>query len=185
MLYFMLYFPSRTLPIHLSHCIRFQIPSRRSDRKCWVNIYGWTRGWEDKDWTSELPSHLGLMMLNPREERNIEKLYNILCPLFSWGIPWWLNWYRICLHACRGSVSGLGRSPGEGNGYPLQYTCLENSMDKGAWQTTVHVVAKGWTQLNHYHFSLSLLFPWVIWQYLRDADKTASNHLGYEVKHRF
>ena len=32
-----------------------------------------------------------------------------------------------------GSISGLGRSPGEGNGYPLQYSCLENSMDRGAW----------------------------------------------------
>ena len=38
-----------------------------------------------------------------------------------------------------------GRSPGEGNGYPLQYSCLENSMDRGAWQTTVHRVAKNWT----------------------------------------
>ena len=36
-----------------------------------------------------------------------------------------------------GSVPQLGRSPGEGNGYPLQYSCLENSMDRGAWWTTV------------------------------------------------
>ena len=35
-----------------------------------------------------------------------------------------------------GSILGLGRSPGEGNGYPLQYSCLENSMDRGAWQVT-------------------------------------------------
>ena len=35
-------------------------------------------------------------------------------------------------------IPGLGRSPGEGNGYPLQYSCLENSMDRGAWQATVH-----------------------------------------------
>ena len=41
-----------------------------------------------------------------------------------------------------GSIPGSGRSPGEGNGYPLQYSCLENSMDRGAWQTTVHGVAK-------------------------------------------
>ena len=41
-----------------------------------------------------------------------------------------------------GSISGLGRSPGEGNGNPLQYSCLENSMDRGAWQATVHGVAK-------------------------------------------
>ena len=44
-----------------------------------------------------------------------------------------------------GSIPGLGRSPGEGNGNPLQYSCLEISMDRGAWQATVHGVAKSWT----------------------------------------
>jgi len=44
-----------------------------------------------------------------------------------------------------GSIPGLGRSPAEGNGNPLQYSCLENSMDKGVWQATVHGVAKSWT----------------------------------------
>ena len=47
-----------------------------------------------------------------------------------------------------GSVPGLGRSPGEGNGSPLQYSCLENLMDRGAWWATVHGVAKSQTQLN-------------------------------------
>ena len=42
----------------------------------------------------------------------------------------------------RGSIPGLGRSFGEGNGYPLQYSCLENPMDRGAWRATVHRVAK-------------------------------------------
>ena len=37
-----------------------------------------------------------------------------------------------------GSIPGLGRSPGEGNGNPLQYSCLENPMDRGAWRATVH-----------------------------------------------
>ena len=41
-----------------------------------------------------------------------------------------------------GSVPGSGRSPGEGKGYPLQYCCLENSMDRGAWWATVHGVAE-------------------------------------------
>ena len=41
-----------------------------------------------------------------------------------------------------GSITGLGRSPAEGNGYPIQYLCLENSMDRGAWWATVHGVAK-------------------------------------------
>ena len=41
-----------------------------------------------------------------------------------------------------GSIPGLGRSPGEGKGYSLQYSCLGNLMDRGAWQTTVHEVAR-------------------------------------------
>ena len=47
-----------------------------------------------------------------------------------------------------GLIPGLGRSPGEGNGYSLQYSCLENSTDRGAWWATVHGVAKSWTQLS-------------------------------------
>ena len=45
------------------------------------------------------------------------------------------------------SIPGSGRSPGEGNGNPLQYSCLENSVDRGAWKATVHGVAKGRTRL--------------------------------------
>ena len=44
-----------------------------------------------------------------------------------------------------GSIPGWGRSPGGGNGNPLQYSCLGNPMDRGAWQTTVHRVAKNQT----------------------------------------
>ena len=47
-----------------------------------------------------------------------------------------------------GLIPGSGRSLGEGNGNPLQNSCLENPMDRGAWWATVHGVAKGWTQLN-------------------------------------
>ena len=44
-----------------------------------------------------------------------------------------------------GLISGSGRSLGVGNGNPLQYSCLENSMDRGAWQATVHRVTQNWT----------------------------------------
>ena len=54
--------------------------------------------------------------------------------------------------ACReeepSSIPGLGRSPGEGNCNPLQYSCLGNPMDKGAWRATVHRVTKSQTQLS-------------------------------------
>ena len=48
-----------------------------------------------------------------------------------------------------GSIPGLGRSPGEGNGNPLQYSCLGSPMDRGAWWATVHGVAENQTQLNY------------------------------------
>ena len=47
-----------------------------------------------------------------------------------------------------GSIPGLGRSPGEGHGNPLQYSCLENPMGRGVWWTTVHGVAKSQTRLK-------------------------------------
>ena len=47
-----------------------------------------------------------------------------------------------------GSIPVSGRSPGEGNGNPLQCSCLENSMGRGAWQARVHAVSKSWTQLS-------------------------------------
>ena len=50
-----------------------------------------------------------------------------------------------------GSIPGLGRSPGEGNGNPFQYSCLGNPKDRGAWWATVHGVVKSWTQLSDCH----------------------------------
>ena len=52
-----------------------------------------------------------------------------------------------------GSIPGSGRSPGEGNGNPLQYSFLENPMEGGAWQATVHGVAKSRTGLNYFTFT--------------------------------
>ena len=56
-----------------------------------------------------------------------------------------------CNAADLGSISGLGRSPGGGDGYPLQCCCLENPMDRGAWWATGHGVAKSQTQLSDKH----------------------------------
>ena len=55
----------------------------------------------------------------------------------------------------QGSIPGLGRSPGEGNGNPLQYSCLENPMEGGAWQATVHGVAKSQTRLSNFTFTFN------------------------------
>ena len=51
-----------------------------------------------------------------------------------------------------GSIPGSGRAPGEGNGNPLQYSCLENPMDRGAWWAIVHGVAKSQTWLSDYTY---------------------------------
>ena len=72
-----------------------------------------------------------------------------------------------------GSIPRLGRSPGVGNGNPLQYSCLENPMDRGAWRATVHGASKSWTQLSDSHthtlaFLILLsnekhIFPFLSW----------------------
>ena len=54
-----------------------------------------------------------------------------------------------------GSIPRLGRSPEEGNGNPLQYSCLENSMDGGPWWATAHGIAKSRTQLSDFTYSLT------------------------------
>ena len=61
-------------------------------------------------------------------------------------LHWWLSGKEsACNAGDLGLIAGSGRSPGEGNGNPLQYSCLENSMDREAWQTTVHGVVKSQT----------------------------------------
>ena len=52
-----------------------------------------------------------------------------------------------------GLIPGCGRSPREGNGNPLQSSCLQNPMNRGAWRATVHEVAKSWTRLSDFTFT--------------------------------
>jgi len=56
----------------------------------------------------------------------------------------------------QGLILGLRRFPGEGNGIPLHYSCLEKPMDRGAWNATVHEVSKSWTRLTHIYTLWSL-----------------------------
>ena len=56
-----------------------------------------------------------------------------------------------------GSIPGLGRSPGEGNGNPLQYSCQENPVDRGAWWATVDGVAKSRTRLSDFTITVTFL----------------------------
>ena len=64
-------------------------------------------------------------------------------------LPWWLSGKEsACSAGDPGSAPGSGRSPGGGHGNALEYSCLENSMDRGAWQATVHRFPQSWTQLK-------------------------------------
>ena len=66
------------------------------------------------------------------------KVKAILAHSRYWTLPWWLSGKESAYNAGDlGSIPGLGRSPGGGHGDPLQYSCLENYMDRGAWQATV------------------------------------------------
>ena len=102
--------------------------------------------------------------MNPQKKNAQQKKNQGL----TWGVCWWMCfvcwiWGSLLFHggsdgkkyACKPgdpvSIPGSGRSLGEGNGNPLQYYCLENPMDRGAWQTTVHEVAKSWTRLRDWH----------------------------------
>ena len=82
--------------------------------------------------------------------QNNKKLNNILLP--SQGLPQWLSSKESACNAGAtgyvGSILGSGRSPGVGNGHPLQYSCLETSMGREAWWATVHGAVKCWTQLS-------------------------------------
>ena len=59
------------------------------------------------------------------------------CAIQIWGLPWWLSSEKPAYNAGdigdAGLIPGLGRVPGRGHGNPLQYSCLENPMDRGAW----------------------------------------------------
>ena len=65
------------------------------------------------------------------------------------GLPRWLSGKKSTCQADPGSNPGSGRSPGEENGNPLQYSCLGNPMDRGVWWVTVHRVTQSWTQLSN------------------------------------
>ena len=78
------------------------------------------------------------------------------------------NGSEVKVPACNvgdlGSIPRSGRFPGEGNGNPLQYSCLENPMDREAWWATVHRVAKSQTQLSDFTFTFKG------YKYLMDED---------------
>ena len=81
------------------------------------------------------------------------RIFQLLSTLFYRGFPGSsAGKESVCNERDLGLIPGSGRSPGKGNSYSLQYSCLENPMDRGGWQATVHGVTKSWTQLSNWHF---------------------------------
>ena len=79
--------------------------------------------------------------------------YACVCTSGYLGFPGGSGKGPACNAGDLGSIPGLGRSLGEENGNPLQYSCLENSMDGGAWWVTVHGVEKSRPELSDLHFT--------------------------------
>ena len=121
------------------------------------------RGWQRKRWLDSITYSMD-MDLNKRSQRVGHDLMTenhhsalILLSHLS-GFPGGSDSKEsACNEGDLGLIPGLGRSPGEGNGNPLQYSCLENPMDRGALRGTVHGVAKSWTQLRSYTFTFNHL----------------------------
>ena len=92
-------------------------------------------------------------------------------------LPSWASLvFQTVVSACNAgdlsSIPGLGRFPGEGNGNPLQYSCLKNSKEEGVWKAIVHGVAKSWTRLSNFTFFLSwYTFIGIICSWLADCPK--------------
>ena len=95
----------------------------------------------------------------------------LMTPICQRSAPVWLSAYchkdfpgysdgkqSACNVGYPGLIPGSGRSPEEGNDYPLHYSCLENSMDRGAWWATVHGVTKSRTRLRDKHTRIVIAF---------------------------
>ena len=88
------------------------------------------------------------------KKHQVRGLTFLVSPTQIWGFPGGSEVKESAWNAGDlDSIPGSGRSPGEGNGNPLQYSCLENPMEGGAWQATVHGVAKSQTQLIDFTFT--------------------------------
>ena len=121
------------------------------------------------------PQHIRPPCPSPSPGVKENNIHELICL----GLPWWLSGKESpCQAGDLGLIPGSGRSPGEVNGNPLQYSCLENSMGGGAWYAAVHGVAKSWTRLSDFTYSLTYL-PTCIVSYYSLIFLVLANHFGY------
>ena len=124
-------------------------------------------------WISLQPKGLSRVFSNSTDQKH--QFFSAQSSLWSsshiHGLPWWLRWQRICLQFRRlGLIPGLERSSGVGHGYPLQYSCLENSVDRGAWQATAHRVTESdateWLTFSHFFLTTRKTIALTIWTFV-------------------
>ena len=85
----------------------------------------------------------GLPSVGSQSRTRLKRLSSSSSSRKRQGLPWWISGKESTCQCRRHSlVPGLGRCPGGGNGNPVQYSCLENSMDRGAWLVTLHGVSE-------------------------------------------
>ena len=118
-------------------------PGMAHNSKCWDLGAGSHTTWMAVGTPSVVPGHRYLWA---------KGIHVIVKAFAGSGLPWWLsNKESACSAAASGntgSIPGSERSPGKGNSNPLQYSCLENPMDRGTWRATVHRVTKNQTWLK-------------------------------------
>ena len=117
--------------------------------------FPWLIGWR---MLQTQKGSLGAMSGFSRETESIRDVYDIInlplcmCVYNTHGIPQWLRSEESTCNAGvagdTGLIPGSGRSPGGRHGNPLQFSCLENPMNRGVWQVTGHEISKSWTQLK-------------------------------------
>ena len=114
-------------------------PMERTLKGGWCGVAGWL--------LNELKSSPQFLIKIP-----VKGFYSFPLGL----LRWFISIESICSAgdpADAGSIPGLGRSPGEGNGHALQHFCLEDPVDGGAWRAAVHGAAKSWTRLSPHEYT--------------------------------
>ena len=118
------------------------------------------RGWQRMRWLDGITDSRGMSLSKLRELVMVREAWRAaihgVAKSWTWQSDWTeLNWTFLKVPVASqvaqnsGLIPGLGRLPREGNGNPLQYSCLENSRDREAWWATVHGVAKSQTRLRN------------------------------------